>query len=143
LAAISGVHFIGLECDQYDLIDHAEFVATITGSAAWEAIIRMKPAIVFGRGSFGCHDTVHPHVFNTAVALKSYIEALPASDADFDRSVATIIEFEQKNYYCGLSPSEQLDVYPNTAEHFRSCFVRASLNAAADVASARITSLAS
>jgi len=48
LMKIRNVVFIDLETNPFDLIDNSIAVATITGTAAWEAIVRKKPAIVFG-----------------------------------------------------------------------------------------------
>lgn len=52
LELLPKVQFIGGEnntySSTYDLIKHSRFVATITGTAGWEAISGEKPALVFG-----------------------------------------------------------------------------------------------
>lgn len=42
------VHLISEEVSTFDLIDNSFAVATATGTAGWEALIREKPALVFG-----------------------------------------------------------------------------------------------
>jgi hypothetical protein len=41
------------------LIDHSEAVATVTGTAGWEAIVRETPAIVFGHAWYGACESVY------------------------------------------------------------------------------------
>lgn len=63
LSVIPGVKIIPLETESYSLIDRSRAIATITGSAAWEAVLRGKPAVIFGHpwfqdltGLLGAHD---------------------------------------------------------------------------------------
>ncbi len=42
------VRWIPISTPSFDLIDHSQAVATIAGSAGWEAVLRGKPALVFG-----------------------------------------------------------------------------------------------
>ena len=43
------VKFVGSDADPFTLIDNSVAVVTISGTIGWEAIIRGKPALVFGR----------------------------------------------------------------------------------------------
>jgi len=49
----SNVRLVSLETSSFTLIDSSKAMATITGYAAWEALVRGKPAILFGRPWFG------------------------------------------------------------------------------------------
>jgi len=48
IARLKNVQLVPVEIDTYALINKSQAVATVTGTAAWEAILRSKPAIVFG-----------------------------------------------------------------------------------------------
>lgn len=48
IASIKNVKLIPKNINSYDLIDRSKAVALVTGSAAWEAVLRSKPAIIFG-----------------------------------------------------------------------------------------------
>lgn len=48
LVKIPNVFLVPAETSSFDLIDNSQAVATITSTAGWEAILRGKPALVFG-----------------------------------------------------------------------------------------------
>lgn len=48
IATIPSVRLVPLNTNTFQLIDKAKTTATMTGTAAWEAIIRGKPAVVLG-----------------------------------------------------------------------------------------------
>ena len=48
LSLLDNIVFIDKNVESFDLIDHSLSVATITGTAGFESVIRGKPAIVFG-----------------------------------------------------------------------------------------------
>ncbi len=48
IRAIENVEFISLNLDSYSLIDKCKAVATITGTVAFEAVVRSKPVLAFG-----------------------------------------------------------------------------------------------
>jgi hypothetical protein len=48
LSLIKSVRYISKEVNSFDLINGCEFVATITGTAGWEALMVEKPALIFG-----------------------------------------------------------------------------------------------
>lgn len=48
LAAIRGVRLVPTTFDSHKLIAHAQTVATITGTAGWETLFRLKKPLIFG-----------------------------------------------------------------------------------------------
>ncbi|MCX6723045.1 MAG: hypothetical protein NT094_03150, partial [Candidatus Staskawiczbacteria bacterium] len=52
ISKIKGVEIIPLETSTYELMENAQVTATITGTAAWESLMRLKPALIFGDNWF-------------------------------------------------------------------------------------------
>jgi hypothetical protein len=87
LCSIPEVDFVPVDTNPFKLIDNSEMVATITGTAGWEALLRGTPASVFGDAWYqnapGCYhikdkqhlyDCVHnPHEKVRTEEIKSYI----------------------------------------------------------------------
>jgi hypothetical protein len=48
IAQLKNVILIPLNTDTFTLINKSQAVATVTGTAGWEALLRLKPAIIFG-----------------------------------------------------------------------------------------------
>ena len=48
IVEMSNVRLIPVESNTEKLIENAQTVATVTGTAGWEAALRLKPALVFG-----------------------------------------------------------------------------------------------
>ena len=60
LAAIENVRLVPLETSPFDLIDHSQAVATLTGTSAFQAVNRGKPAFIFGYPWYrGCEGVFH------------------------------------------------------------------------------------
>lgn len=53
IASLPNVKLVRLSMPSFDLIDHAKAVATVTGTAGWEAVIRGVPVLVFGHAWYG------------------------------------------------------------------------------------------
>jgi hypothetical protein len=72
LLTLPQVSLVPLTHSSYDLSDHAQATATITGQAAWEAVNRSKPALIFGsawyRGCEGVFFTPTREAFQEALA---------------------------------------------------------------------------
>ncbi len=49
IAQIKNVQLVPIKADSFSLIKQSRAVATVTGTAGWEAVLRRKPALVFGR----------------------------------------------------------------------------------------------
>ena len=49
LSLIKKAKYISKEVNSFDLIDNCQFVATVTGTAGWEALLAQKPSVIFGQ----------------------------------------------------------------------------------------------
>ena len=60
LAGMSNITLVSLRTSPYDLIDHAQAVATLTGTTGFQAVNRGKPALIFGYPFYrGCEGVFH------------------------------------------------------------------------------------
>lgn len=65
LSCLPQVRYISRSVDTYQLMQHSQFVVTISGTAGWEAISGGKPVVVFGQ----CWYKNFPGVFSFSDAL--------------------------------------------------------------------------
>ena len=64
-----------LDFNSFDLIDNSRAVATITGSAGWEAACRSKPVLAFGYAWYlGCEGVFHTPTYETCRESLEIIE---------------------------------------------------------------------
>ena len=78
---LKNVRFVSLSESTYDVLDSARAVATVTGTAGWEAVARGKPALIFGEPWYlGCEGT---YPVKSAEDCKAAIESIvTCSDVD-------------------------------------------------------------
>ena len=48
IASLKKVYLVPINFNSIQLVSHAKTVATVTGTAAWEGVLRSKPGLVFG-----------------------------------------------------------------------------------------------
>lgn len=72
----NNICIVPMDIDAYTLIDKSIVVATITGTIASEAIIRNKPAIVFGNSPAKFIDSKFLHQYKTCFLLKKFINEI-------------------------------------------------------------------
>jgi len=58
LAAIANVQLVPIEDASFEYIDNCRAVASVTGTAGWEALLRGKPSMVFGNAWYADCDGV-------------------------------------------------------------------------------------
>lgn len=62
LAALPNVTLVPLTINSFELIDCARASATISGSVAWESVVRGRPAFLFGHAWYrGCEGVFNAH----------------------------------------------------------------------------------
>jgi capsule polysaccharide export protein KpsC/LpsZ len=78
MKALPNIKLVPFEMNTYSLIQHSKFVATITGTAGWEAVSGGKSAVIFGQAWY----TNFPGVFQYTETLDPY--ALANYEIDHD-----------------------------------------------------------
>ncbi|USZ71466.1 hypothetical protein [Natronosalvus halobius] len=110
LNTISSVELISLNSEPFELIDNAMGVATVTGTAGWEALVRGTPAITFGsawyRDAPGCH-----HV-KTRDQISNAVEDILRKDTITNRAIDNFVSnIESYVYHGSLNTSNEENVY--------------------------------
>lgn len=72
LASLPSTSLIDMEYNSFQLIDNARAVATVTGTAGWEALVRGKPALIFGHAWYrNCEGAFYvPDYYTLQKAIK-------------------------------------------------------------------------
>ncbi len=97
ILSLGNTRIVSGQIDTFDMIDKSEVVSTVTGTAAWEAVCRNKPAIIFGNVWFGGA----PGVFRikNELQLHSAIQAITAGEVAIDeKELKYFVESEAKKY---------------------------------------------
>lgn len=92
VASYANVQIIPSQSDSFELIDASQAVATIGGTASWEAIVRGKPAISFGRVWYqGCNSVFSVETLQDAQeAIKKILSGYTPDPKDIERYAASI-----------------------------------------------------
>lgn len=119
LSRIKGVRFMPSSASTHDLSTHAQFVATVTGTAGWEAIRKGRPALVFGNAWYKSLPGVHlyaPDVDFEAIAASTFDhdELQRAAGALIARCHAGVIEPIYLENASNFDPAQNLDQVAHT-----------------------------
>lgn len=92
---LKNIKLMDIDSSQMELIDNATAVATVTGTAGWEAINRGIPAIVFGNASYRlCTGVYHVKTKSELEsALNSIQNGVEINEADILRFVHAVEQF--------------------------------------------------
>jgi len=100
LAKIPAVTLVSPDMGSFDLIDNARAVATISGSAGWEAVLRGKPALLFGYSWYrNCEGVFQCHTVNQITSALEQIETGYAVEANKVRLYLSVLESYGINAY--------------------------------------------
>ena len=72
LSQIKNVRLLNKDVNTYDIMQDCQFVATITGTAGWEAITGGKPALVFGLALYRYLSGVS--IYHDGITVKEILE---------------------------------------------------------------------
>ncbi len=104
LSRLPGVRLISPFADSLDLIRKAALTATITGTAAWEAMLLQKPALIIGESPFRAIDAGFAYCTDLASlgpAISKAMSMPPASDTQLETYIASILH-ESFNFPSGI-----------------------------------------
>jgi hypothetical protein len=92
LAQYKNIKMISEKINTFDLIDHAQVVSTVTGTAAWEAVVRGVPSMSFGSIWYtGCDSIFFIKTFKDAEeAIKKILNGYKPDQKDIERYTACI-----------------------------------------------------
>jgi len=99
LANYKNVKMISENTNTFDLIDNAQVVSTVTGTAAWEAVVRGVPSMTFGKTWYsGCSSIFFIKTFKDAEnTIKKIINGYMPHQSDIERYTAAIEKVASKN----------------------------------------------
>lgn len=114
LSLIPNVVFVDRTVDTYKLMESAQFVSTITGTAAWEAITGGKNALIFGRVWFDHFPGIFR--FEEMESIQEILQYKISHD-DIQRAINILRRKSIKGYYKqdaliygGIKPQENNDL---------------------------------
>lgn len=121
IESLQGVKLLKLETDNFDIIDNALAVATITGTVGREALIRGVPTVYFGINDFT--NVLGVESFKTVEHLKFFIDQCLLG---FDKKKVS------ESIYQGMLESLQFSItgrskYPSEGNYVFEEFVKAEL----------------
>lgn len=90
IAGIKNVSIVDINVNSSVLIDHCQAVATVSGTAGWEAIVRGKPCLTFGLAWYApCEGSFN---ISSEESLKGAIEAIQNGFCPDERDVDNFLE---------------------------------------------------
>lgn len=120
LSTIPDTILLDRTVDTYKLTASAKFVATITGTAAWEAVSGGKPALVFGHnwydelpGIFHYHDDINA---NEIASFHIDHKKLEAKVADCMKKMVSLVLYE--DMLLGIKDFDQAENEKNIYQFF-------------------------
>lgn len=123
ISSIKGVEIIPLNIESSKLIESCQLTATVTGTAAWESTLRLKPAFIFGDIWFQSG----PGIFKISNVQKCK-EALALIESGFKITKQELINYlfclqestVLGNLYLFFKPGSALDTTTNVNNIFKS-----------------------
>jgi hypothetical protein len=112
MAGIPNVVLVPMESDTYEIIDNANAVATITGTSAWEALVRGKPALLFGFSWFKlCNGVFNVYSHESVVeALKEIANGYKVIASEVEIFASTVEEHSFRGVIGGVGIRKYFDV---------------------------------
>lgn len=100
LNELENVVICSMHTDNFDLMDNAKAVATITGTVAVEAYARKTPVIIFGRSHLNVPGA---HPFQTIEQLQEFINQVVSGEVKIDNVVDALTQHCLANSVSGIT----------------------------------------
>jgi hypothetical protein len=99
IRALGNLEMVPSDTDTFQLIDRSQAVATVAGSASWEAVVRGRPGMFFGNVWYqGCQSLYRIHTLQDCKdAIVSIINGQLPDSADVERYLSVIDKVALKN----------------------------------------------
>ena len=114
ITAIKNVELVPLFTNNYSLIDHSKAVASITGTMALEAVIRGKPAIIFGHVWFKICEGIM--FIDSDSKMKEAIHRIQSGYIPDLNNIKLFMQSLQENSYKGFVGGVQDFVYSGVSQ---------------------------
>lgn len=107
---LPNVEFCKLHMDNFQLMDHALAISSITGTVALEGYVRKKPVILFGRCVLQVEGV---HGFSTMENLQSFVNEVVQGNIKIDNVVENLINLCKNGTFSGLDDELPVVDYVN------------------------------
>lgn len=99
ISRYNNVKMIASSINTFELIDNSQAVATPSGTVGWEAVVRGKPALVFGQAWYvGCKSVFKIDTYDNCIdAIKKTQGGFKPDQADIERYAAAIEQVAEKD----------------------------------------------
>jgi len=113
IASLPKVKFISLSTPNFELIDHAKAVITITGTSGWESVVRGVPVLIFGHAWYkGCEGVFYTPSKEECKLALSKIESGYKVDHELVKLFVHVLEKNCIKAYVSLGYEKVTDVTP-------------------------------
>ncbi len=113
LVDLPNVQLVPVSTPNFELIDHARAVVTITGTAGWEAVVRGKPVFIFGHAWYKfCEGVFYVPSVEKCKAALSKIQAEYSVDHELVRLFLSVIQEIGTHAYVEPSFAKIVNISP-------------------------------
>lgn len=118
MAALEKVRLVDTGIPSFDLTDRAEAVATVTGTAGLEALIRRKPVLLFGNGWYRPCEGVFPirNREDLVHSLETIMQGYSVDDAKVEAFLEAVDSVSVQGY---INPSNRVGVNCTETENIK------------------------
>lgn len=118
---LSNVDLCPLHMDNFQLMDHALAVSTITGTVALEGYVRKKPVILFGRFTLKLEGA---HGFTTIDNLQAFVDRVVNKQIKINNVLENLVDLCAKGTFSGLDDEFPIIDYATNRRYKQNAHLR-------------------